>query len=121
LDAEDGMLSLDPVPILRAAVDERLGGVDRGVVSARFHNSVVELLASGCERAREMTGLELVALSGGVFQNGIILWRLKARLEEAGFEVLIHKLLPPNDACISLGQVAVAANLSFLDSARNDH
>jgi hydrogenase maturation protein HypF len=109
LGAEGGMLSLDPVPIFRKAVDERLSGVGRAVVSARFHNSVIELLAEACRRAREMTGLSIVALSGGVFQNGIILWRLRRRLEERGFEVLMHKLLPPNDACISLGQVAVAS------------
>ena len=113
LRTEGGMLTLDPVPIFRAAVDECLSGVDRTVVSARFHNSVVELLTSGCERAREMTGLSLVALSGGVFQNAIILWRLKKRLEESGFEVLVHKLVPPNDACTSLGQVVIAGNSSF--------
>jgi hydrogenase maturation protein HypF len=50
-----------------------------------------------------------VALSGGVFQNALILRQLYDSLEKRGFQVLTHKLTPPNDGCISLGQVAVAA------------
>ncbi|MCX8053813.1 MAG: carbamoyltransferase HypF [Armatimonadetes bacterium] len=110
LTTTDGIFYLDPVPVFKAAVDEFIASGDKSVVSARFHNSLVEMLAKACERVRETTRLQLVALSGGVFQNAIILWRLKTRLEEAGFEVLIHRLIPPNDACISLGQVVVAAN-----------
>ena len=110
LRTEGGFIALDFVPVFRHAIDDFLAGVPHAVVAARFHNSVVEVLAQGCEAAREMTGLGVVALSGGVFQNAAILWSLKSRLERAGFEVLVHRLLPPNDACISLGQVAVAAS-----------
>ena len=106
----DGLLTLDAASVFRAAVDDYTRGSDRSVVSARFHNSVVDLLVAACEQVREGTGLSLAALSGGLFQNAIIVWRLKRRLEDAGFEVLVHRLVPPNDACISLGQVAVAAH-----------
>ncbi len=58
---------------------------------------------------REQTGLTLVALSGGVFQNARMLEHLSNSLEQRGFQVLTHRLAPPNDGCISLGQVAVAA------------
>ena len=58
---------------------------------------------------RERTGLNLIALSGGVFQNGLLSMQLETRLAQQGFEVLTHKLIPPNDGGISLGQVATAA------------
>ena len=105
-------LVLDALPAFKMAVEDRLAGVDVGVMAARFHNSIVEMLADTCDRLREHTGIGLVALSGGVFQNALIHTRLLNRLRNLGFEVLVHRLLPPNDACISLGQVAVAAAVS---------
>ncbi|MCL5102896.1 MAG: carbamoyltransferase HypF [Armatimonadetes bacterium] len=103
------MIILDTMSLFRAAMDDRMSGTGIPTISARFHNSLVEMLGNACEQAREMTGLNLVALSGGVFQNALILIRLREKLIRLGFEVIIHKLLPPNDACISYGQVAVAA------------
>ncbi len=107
---QDGKtLVLDTVAIFRGAVTDRLAGTDNAIIAARFHQSLVEGLTQMCLILRERTGLNLTALSGGVFQNGLLLTRLKARLEQQGFEVLTHKLVPPNDGGISLGQVAVAA------------
>ena len=80
-----------------------------GVIAARFHNSLVRLLADACDLIRERTGLALVALSGGVMQNALLFTRMHRALAERGFEVLAHTLTPPNDGFISLGQVAVAA------------
>ena len=105
---KDGLV-LNTLPIFRTAVEERVQGVEVSVISARFHNSLVDLLASACAEVRRRTSLGTVALSGGVFQNAIVLTRLRRSLEGLGFEVLTHKLTPPNDACISLGQVAIAA------------
>ncbi len=79
------------------------------MVSARFHNGVARLIAEGCLRVRERTGLSTVALSGGVFQNLFLLERATGLLEKGGFTVLLHSRVPPNDGGISLGQVAVAA------------
>ena len=62
-----------------------------------------------CLLLRDKTGLNLVALSGGVFQNGLLISSLKSRLEQLDFEVLTHSLVPPNDGGLSLGQAAVAA------------
>jgi hydrogenase maturation protein HypF len=109
LQTAPGALILDTPAIFRQVVEERGRGVAPATIAARFHNSVVRLLAAACERLREETGLELVALAGGVFQNALIFTRLKRLLAERGFEVLSHHLTPPNDASISLGQVAVAA------------
>lgn len=100
---------LDTIAIFRGAVADYLAGVDQGLIAARFHQSLVEGLVLVTERLRERTRLNLVALSGGVFQNGLLLTRLKARLQQAGFEVLTHRLVPPNDGGLSLGQAAVAA------------
>ncbi|MFZ2087376.1 MAG: hypothetical protein WAU47_02270, partial [Desulfobaccales bacterium] len=62
-----------------------------------------------CVTVRERTGLNMAALSGGVFQNGLLAMSLKTRLEHQGFEVLTHRLVPPNDGGLSLGQAAIAA------------
>ncbi len=102
-------LVLDTLAIFGGAVTDHLAGVAVAAIAARFHNSLVRLLADACDLIRDRTGLELVALSGGVMQNALLFSRLKQTLEERGFTVLTHKLTPPNDGCISLGQVAVAA------------
>lgn len=106
---EADMLLLNSIPAFKALVEEHLAGVSQATIAAKFHNSVVEMMVSTCQKARDLTGVNWVALSGGVFQNSLILTRLFDGLRSHGFDVLIHKLMPPNDACISLGQVAVAA------------
>jgi hydrogenase maturation protein HypF len=67
------------------------------------------MIVAACQRLRDTTGLAMVALSGGVFQNLLLLERTVAWLEELGFRVLVHSRVPPNDGGISLGQAAVAA------------
>ena len=79
------------------------------VIAARFHNGVAELIVTACVRLRACTGIDVVALSGGVFQNQFLLGRAVPALEEQGLQVLTHRHVPPNDAGISLGQVAIAA------------
>ncbi len=95
--------------LIRAVVQDVRGGVDPGVIAARFHNGVVDVLARAAQAAAGETGLSTVALSGGVFQNVVLLQRVSALLSAAGMRVLTHRRVPPNDAGISLGQVAVAA------------
>jgi hydrogenase maturation protein HypF len=107
-DESDGLV-LDTLAIFGGVVRDRQAGVAVAVIAARFHNSLVRLLGDACKLIRERTGLNLAALSGGAFQNAILFTRLQRALEELGFEVLTHKLTPPNDGCIALGQVAVAA------------
>ena len=110
LEPVDGEPLLLPTgALVRAVVEDRRSGTEVGVVAGRFHNTVVDLLVAACARVRAARGLDTVALSGGVFQNVLLLERTAARLEGAGFEVLTHRQVPCNDGGISLGQVAVAA------------
>lgn len=100
---------LDVTPLIRAIVDDLRQGVPATRIARRFHTSIVVLLARTCERARARTGLNVVALSGGVFQNHLLLEQLTAMLETMGFQVYINRRVPPNDGGLSLGQLAIAA------------
>jgi hydrogenase maturation protein HypF len=109
--------SAEPFAIdLRPAVRGVLEALDRGVpvgeIAARFYETMAEVVASGCRRVRDATGLELVALSGGCFQSARLTERSCARLRRDGFDVLLHRRVPPNDGGLSLGQAAVAAHQS---------
>jgi hydrogenase maturation protein HypF len=96
------------VDLVRAGVEDLRAGVDPAVVAARFHHGVAGAVVAGCRVARDATGLATVALSGGVFQNLLLVEAAVAGLEAAGFRVLRHGRVPPNDGGISLGQAAVA-------------
>jgi hydrogenase maturation protein HypF len=91
--------------VLRADV---LAGVPLPVVSARFHNGLAEMVRAVCCRIRSESNLSAVALSGGVWQNQLLLKRTLARLQEEGFQVYIHRQVPTNDGGLALGQAAVA-------------
>ena len=89
-------------------VEDLEAGVAAPLIAARFHNGLAGATVAACDALRDATGLGTVALSGGVFQNMLLLERTVAALEERGFRVLVHSRVPPNDAGISLGQAAVA-------------
>ncbi|MBA3947284.1 MAG: carbamoyltransferase HypF [Herpetosiphonaceae bacterium] len=108
LDSESPAL-LDVAPLIRGIVDDLQWGVPLPEIAGRFHRSVAELLASACLQVRERTGLRAVALSGGVFQNRLLLEQLLGRLEELGFQVYLNRRVPPNDGGLSFGQLAIAA------------
>ncbi|HWQ11717.1 MAG TPA: carbamoyltransferase HypF [Roseiflexaceae bacterium] len=101
--------TLDAAPLIRAIVEDLRRRVPAPCIAGRFHRTMAELLAAACVRAREITGLRAVALSGGSFQNRLLLERLVARLEELGFQVYLNRRVPPNDGGLSFGQLAVAA------------
>jgi hydrogenase maturation protein HypF len=95
--------------LVQAMVDDLEAGTAAGVIAARFHHGVAALIEAGCLLLRERTGLGTVALSGGVFQNTLLLNRTVSRLEARGFAVLVHSRVPCNDGGISLGQAVIAA------------
>jgi hydrogenase maturation protein HypF len=105
----DGPLIISCAPIIREIVADARAGRSSAVVSARFHNTLVALFDDLCRQLRSETGIDRVALSGGVFQNDRLLTGLAGALGKSGFEVLTHGQVPANDGGISLGQAVVAA------------
>jgi hydrogenase maturation protein HypF len=95
--------------LIGAAVEDLRAGVPTELIAARFHNGIAALILDGCVMLRERHGLNTVALSGGVFQNLLLLGRTVTRLDAHGFTVLTHSRVPCNDGGISLGQAVVAA------------
>jgi len=95
--------------LVRAVVEELLRQVQPSAIAGRFHNSMAEAILHSCLIIRAHTGLHTVALSGGVFQNMLLLERTIDRLEAQGFRVLRHRQVPPNDGGISLGQAVIAS------------
>ena len=105
---EAGPLRIRGADLVRAAAEDLLAGAAPPVIAARFHRGVAAAIAEVCAALRERSGLVTVALSGGVFQNLLLLGQVVDLLEESGFRVLTHARVPPNDGGISLGQAVVA-------------
>jgi hydrogenase maturation protein HypF len=101
---------IDPTPVLRAIVADLRGGCPVGTVAAGFHVAVARLIGDLAETVRRQTGIVQVALSGGVFQNVLLVGLARAELTGRDLGVLTHRLVPPNDGGLALGQMAVAAH-----------
>jgi hydrogenase maturation protein HypF len=109
LTREDGRWQLEPLPLLAALEELRVRGDAPAQLAARFHESVAAGTALLVDHVAEATGLGTVALAGGVFQNARLLASLRRRLRDAGLDVLVPRVLSPNDGAVSFGQAAVAA------------
>jgi hydrogenase maturation protein HypF len=97
--------------IVRQIVYDIQYGVDAGVISARFHNTISEILLGFAVICRSETELNTVALSGGVFCNRYLTNRLIKLLKKDGFSVLFNREFPSNDGGVSVGQAAIAAHI----------
>jgi hydrogenase maturation protein HypF len=105
----DDICLIPVASIIRGVVDDVRSGVDPVIISAKFHFTVVRLFTDFCKKLRHRSGLNRVALSGGAFQNAILLEGFIRSLEKNGFKVYSHSKVPANDGGISLGQAVVAA------------
>jgi hydrogenase maturation protein HypF len=94
--------------LVLGVIGDLAAGTPPEVIAARFHHGVAALVEAGCLLTRERHGLDTVALSGGVFQNLLLLRAVVSRLQARGFRVLVHSRIPCNDGGISLGQAVVA-------------
>jgi len=105
----DGMWIWRYEPVLEGLLADVRRGATAGRMAPRFHNSVCEALLALAQKARTATGLDTVALSGGVFCNRYLAGRVIKRLKSEGFEVLWKRRVPANDGGVALGQAAIAA------------
>jgi len=101
---------IDTRPLFVALVNDLKGGVPAGIISRRFHEGLADVLARVAKLIHEKTGLSIVCLSGGSFQNVFLLEHLKRKLEADGLNVFTHFEVPCGDGGLSLGQALVAAH-----------
>jgi hydrogenase maturation protein HypF len=95
-------------------------GTPVAVCAARFQNAVVDFAAAMCDNIKLRTGCDSVALSGGVFQNRLLLERLSDRLRSGGYRVMIHRQVPSNDGGLALGQVMALSLITDLGNRKSD-
>ena len=105
---QDGMSLIKLQDLFAAIVSDLQGNTSKARIAARFHNTIARMIAELCQIFSARTGITQVALSGGVFQNRLLLRIAVALLESDGFEVFTHRQAPCNDGGISLGQVVIA-------------
>ncbi|MFL6059506.1 MAG: carbamoyltransferase HypF [Rubrobacteraceae bacterium] len=94
--------------IIGGVVDDLLAGREIREISSRFHRTMAEVVAAGCEEIRDAGGVSSVALSGGTFQNLLLMEQVVELLAGKGFAVYRHRRVPTNDGGISLGQAVLA-------------
>jgi hydrogenase maturation protein HypF len=108
------MVNFEKFPVadlIKEIVKDIVRGLNFESISTRFHRTLVELLTEFAVEAGNVRGIGRVVLSGGVFQNYILLRGLRRKLEKSGFEVFVPEKLPVNDGGIALGQAAIAREL----------
>jgi len=110
IDKRDSKHVVRAAPILSAVLSDIEANTDVPTISASFHEAVAQMAVAVSRRLRDENGISRVALSGGVFQNRLLLDRTAGLLAKDGFCPLVHTALPANDGCISLGQAAIAAS-----------
>ncbi len=116
-EAEDGIYSfglnqdrVETRTMLEALVKDVMGGVSPSKISAKFHNGLANMAREACRKIKSETGINEVALSGGVWQNMTLLQKTVQLLEADGFKIYIHHEVPTNDGGLSLGQAMIAAS-----------
>ncbi len=95
-------------PLIGGVLRDLEEGISPSIISGKFHNTLVRMGVTVSQKIRDGAGPEKVTLSGGVFQNRLLLERMKDQLEAAGFKVLVHRQVPCNDGGLSLGQAVIA-------------
>jgi hydrogenase maturation protein HypF len=105
----DGVYRIFTAPIIRGVVEDIANARPIGEISSRFHRTLIQLFAELCVIIGKEQDLNRVVLSGGVFQNAVLLTGLSRALEEKNFKVFSHQQVPTNDGGIALGQAVVAA------------
>jgi hydrogenase maturation protein HypF len=103
---------IDTLPIIEGIIADIKKGYKSSYISAKFHNTIIAIISKICEIIHKKFNIKKVALSGGVFQNNIILNKSFRILREKGFDVFTNFQVPVNDGGISLGQAFVAHHIA---------
>jgi hydrogenase maturation protein HypF len=109
LQERDGRIVVQTPDIFRGVVEDLLAEIGAEQIGSRFHATLADVIVRTCRRLRDRSGLDRVALSGGVFQNAKLLQLAVDGLRRSGFQVYTHHQVPPNDGGLALGQAAIAA------------
>jgi hydrogenase maturation protein HypF len=96
-------------PTFREIIVDLRNNIHPGIISAKFHNTIINVIFATASEIRKNTRISKVVLSGGSFQNAILLGETETKLKENNFEVFAHEKVPSNDGGIALGQLAIAA------------
>lgn len=107
---EEGRLVIDTKPMFLSLMADLRRGVSRGEMSRKFHMGLAVVFTEAILRVRQEHGLNRVCLSGGSFQNAVLLREMRTRLSEQEFEVFTHSQVPAGDGGLCLGQAAIAAS-----------
>ena len=100
---------VDVRPLIAAVAQDVARRAEAATIARRFHTTMVEIIVAMCTALREQAPHAPVVLSGGVFLNAVLAAETAERLGQAGFRVLRHRLVPPGDGGLCLGQLAIAA------------
>jgi hydrogenase maturation protein HypF len=111
LQERDGRIVVQTPDIFRGVVEDLLAEIGAEQIGSRFHATLADVIVRTCRRLRDRSGLDRVALSGGVFQNVKLLRLAVDGLRRSGFQVYTHHQVPPNDGGLALGQAAIASRL----------
>jgi hydrogenase maturation protein HypF len=109
LQERDGRIVVQTPDIVRGVVEDLLAEIGAEQIGSRFHATLADVMVRTCRRLRDRSGLDRVALSGGVFQNATLLRLAVDGLRRSRFQVYTHHQVPPNDGGLALGQAAIAA------------
>jgi hydrogenase maturation protein HypF len=112
IDDTQGALVMEGPMIAAQAAEDLANGVPVGTIAARFHNTVAAMSAEAAQQAASAADVDLVALSGGCFQNAFLMERLVPLLHRQGLRTVCHRVLSPGDECISFGQVVIAGSVA---------
>ena len=115
----DGRFLLASNSLFRHLLQHRLQKEPIDLLALAFHRGLAAAIRDACKNAREMTGCSTAALTGGVFQNTLLLRLTQRELEDEGFRVLHHSMIPTNDGGIAVGQALFA--MQRLRDKQNDH
>ena len=109
IEENEGKYILDWRPLIRQMVEDINKGVPQGILSARFHNSIISISEKICLILRDATGINTIVLSGGCWQNKYLLQNCVEKLSKHNFDVYFNNQVPINDGGTAYGQSAVVA------------